>query len=424
MKKLTAAVLAAALTLGCASTAFANEAIDDAIELNQYNFEEKEAVSGRFLNLLASYPGETATWQTEDYAFTFRSEDVPEELDDRSSVNLHMERIKDRLSIYDKAVGRDTPKYVFKTEAESFKVPFEDHPGKQFHAGFHRYTFTVWTAAPGIRAPRPVFSAVKKDVVVAENGDVSFPMTEGGTYLVSAKPVVSHEGELRRCSSRWNMNSVAITTSCSPTSRMTPTATSPTSGKLPDMLRQKTKTNRKDRQQSCRSFFAAKFPDSLKVICKRRFQLCQEPGKISGLIKKQSPDSHLFRNNQILPGVINKNALLRPEVQLVQDIVKDPPVCLAGPQLGRHRHSVKEIIQIIAFQDRPDAVAFVVSHQGDPVFCPELSEQMEHIRIQFGGPERIRQELIVQPLPQRLAEGRPDLRWGHFTQQQRLIVSP
>ena len=30
MKKLTAAVLAAALTLGCASTAFANEAIDDA----------------------------------------------------------------------------------------------------------------------------------------------------------------------------------------------------------------------------------------------------------------------------------------------------------------------------------------------------------------------------------------------------------
>ena len=121
MKKLTAAVLAAALTLGCASTAFANEAIDDAIELNQYNFEEKEAVSGRFLNLLASYPGETATWQTEDYAFTFRSEDVPEELDDRSSVNLHMERIKDRLSIYDKAVGRDTPKYVFKTEAESFK---------------------------------------------------------------------------------------------------------------------------------------------------------------------------------------------------------------------------------------------------------------------------------------------------------------
>ena len=79
MKKLTAAVLAAALTLGCASTAFANEAIDDAIELNQYNFEEKEAVSGRFLNLLASYPGETATWQTEDYAFTFRSEDVPEE---------------------------------------------------------------------------------------------------------------------------------------------------------------------------------------------------------------------------------------------------------------------------------------------------------------------------------------------------------
>ncbi len=81
MKKLTAAVLAAALTLGCASTAFANEAIDDAIELNQYNFEEKEAVSGRFLNLLASYPGETATWQTEDYAFTFRSEDVPEELD-------------------------------------------------------------------------------------------------------------------------------------------------------------------------------------------------------------------------------------------------------------------------------------------------------------------------------------------------------
>ena len=41
-----------------------------------------------------------------------------------------------------------------------------------------------------------VFSAVKKDVVVAENGDISFPMTEGGTYLVSAKPVVSHEGEL------------------------------------------------------------------------------------------------------------------------------------------------------------------------------------------------------------------------------------
>ena len=35
MKKLTAAVLAAALTLGCASTAFANEAIDDALELNQ-----------------------------------------------------------------------------------------------------------------------------------------------------------------------------------------------------------------------------------------------------------------------------------------------------------------------------------------------------------------------------------------------------
>ena len=107
MKKLTAAVLAAVLTLGCASTAFANEAIDDAIELNRYIFEEKETVSGRFLNLLASYPGETATWQTEDYAFTFRSEDVPEGIDDRSSIDLHMERIKDRLTIYDKLPGED-----------------------------------------------------------------------------------------------------------------------------------------------------------------------------------------------------------------------------------------------------------------------------------------------------------------------------
>lgn len=197
MKKLTAAVLAAALTLGCASTAFANEAIDDAIELNQYNFEEKEAVSGRFLNLLASYPGETATWQTEDYAFTFRSEDVPEELDDRSSVNLHMERIKDRLSIYDKAVGRDTPKYVFKTEAESFKVPFEMAIRESnFMPGSTVYIYHLDSSTWDQGTQTNVFSAVKKDVVVAENGDISFPMTEGGTYLVSAKPVVSHEGEL------------------------------------------------------------------------------------------------------------------------------------------------------------------------------------------------------------------------------------
>ena len=182
MKKLTAAVLAAALTLGCASTAFANEAIDDAIELNQYNFEEKEAVSGRFLNLLASYPGETATWQTEDYAFTFRSEDVPEELDDRSSVNLHMERIKDRLSIYDKAVGRDTPKYVFKTEAESFKVPFEmTIRESNFMPGSTVYIYRLDSSTWDQGTQTNVFSAVKKDVVVAENGDISFPMTEGGT---------------------------------------------------------------------------------------------------------------------------------------------------------------------------------------------------------------------------------------------------
>ena len=198
MKKLTAAVLAAALTLGCASTAFANEAIDDAIELNQYNFEEKEAVSGRFLNLLASYPGETATWQTEDYAFTFRSEDVPEELDNRSSVNLHMERIKDRLSIYDKAVGRDTPKYVFKTEAESFKVPFAIRPsGKATSCRVPLYTFTAWTAVPGIRAPRPMYSPPSRRMwSLLRMATSPSPMTEGGTYLVSAKPVVSHEGEL------------------------------------------------------------------------------------------------------------------------------------------------------------------------------------------------------------------------------------
>ena len=122
MKKLTAAVLAAVLSVGCTTTAFANDAIKEAIELNQYNFEEKESVSGRFLNLLASYPDESAIWQTEDFAFTFHSNDVPEGLDDRTSIQLHMERIKDRLSIYNKAVGRDTPKYVFKTEAETFKV--------------------------------------------------------------------------------------------------------------------------------------------------------------------------------------------------------------------------------------------------------------------------------------------------------------
>ena len=33
-------------------------------------------------------------------------------------------------------------------------------------------------------------------MLVAENGDITFPMAEGGTYLVSAKPVISHEGEL------------------------------------------------------------------------------------------------------------------------------------------------------------------------------------------------------------------------------------
>ena len=197
MKKLTAAVLAAVLSAGCTTTAFANDAIKEAIELNQYNFEEKESVSGRFLNLLASYPDESAIWQTEDFAFTFHSNDVPEGLDDRTSIQLHMERIKDRLSIYNKAVGRDTPKYVFKTEAETFKVPFEMTirdssfmPGSTVHV--YRLDSTTWDQGTQTN----VFSAIKKDVLVAENGDITFPMAEGGTYLVSAKPVISHEGEL------------------------------------------------------------------------------------------------------------------------------------------------------------------------------------------------------------------------------------
>ncbi len=197
MKKLTAAVLAAVLSVGCTTTAFANDAIKEAIELNQYNFEEKESVSGRFLNLLASYPDESAIWQTEDFAFTFHSNDVPEGLDDRTSIQLHMERIKDRLSIYNKAVGRDTPKYVFKTEAETFKVPFEMTirdssfmPGSTVHV--YRLDSTTWDQGTQTN----VFSAIKKDVLVAENGDITFPMAEGGTYLVSAKPVISHEGEL------------------------------------------------------------------------------------------------------------------------------------------------------------------------------------------------------------------------------------
>lgn len=125
MKKLTAAVLAAALTLGCASTAFANEAIDDAIELNQYNFEEKEAVSGRFLNLLASYPGETATWQTEDYAFTFRSEDVPEELDDRSSVNLHMSASRTASPSMTRPWAGIPPNMYSKSEADPSRFPLK-----------------------------------------------------------------------------------------------------------------------------------------------------------------------------------------------------------------------------------------------------------------------------------------------------------
>ena len=197
MKKFAAAAVAAALILGSVSTGFANEAIEDAIELNRYNFEEKQKVSGQFLNMLASYPGETATWQTEDYSFTFRSEDVPEDLDSRSSVDLHMERVKDRLSIYDKAVGRDTPKYVLKTEAESYQVPFElTIRESNFMPGSTVYVYRLESSTWDQGTQTNVFGAVKKDVIVAENGDISFPMEQGGTYLISAKPVVSHEGEL------------------------------------------------------------------------------------------------------------------------------------------------------------------------------------------------------------------------------------
>ena len=113
------------------------------------------------------------------------------------TLSLGMERIKDRLSIYNKAVGRDTPKYVFKTEAETFKVPFEMTirdssfmPGSTVHV--YRLDSTTWDQGTQTN----VFSAIKKDVLVAENGDITFPMAEGGTYLVSAKPVISHEGEL------------------------------------------------------------------------------------------------------------------------------------------------------------------------------------------------------------------------------------
>ena len=198
MKKYLAAVLAATMALGCTTTAFAeNDAIRDAIELNSSMFKEKQTVSGRFLNMLASYENETATWKTDDYAFTFRSEDVPGDLKDNSKVDLHIERIKDGLSLYDKAVGWDTPKYVFKTEADTFRVPFEMTilesnfmPGSTVHV--YRLDSSKWDN--GVQTNS--FSAVQKDILVDEDGNITFPMTEGGTYLVTAKPVVDHEGTL------------------------------------------------------------------------------------------------------------------------------------------------------------------------------------------------------------------------------------
>ncbi|MBS4785403.1 MAG: hypothetical protein KH009_04755 [Clostridiales bacterium] len=198
MKKTFAAALAAVMALSLGTTAYAsNEVIDDAIELNKYIFEEKQSVSGKFLNLVASYPDETATLKTEDFAFTFHSEDIGDDIDDRDRIDLRIKDVDDRTDMYDKAVGRTTPKYAFELEADKFKVPFDltvldsnFMPGSTVHV--YHLDSSEWDNGTLTN----VFEAVKKDLLVDENGDITFRVKEGGTYLITAREIVTHEGTI------------------------------------------------------------------------------------------------------------------------------------------------------------------------------------------------------------------------------------
>ena len=144
---------------------------------------------------MASYPGESATLKTKDFAFTFHSEDIGEGIDDRDRFDLHIEDVDDRTSMYDKAVGRTTPKYAFKMEA--VKVPFDltvldsnFMPGSTVHV--YRLDSSEWENGTQTN----VFAAVEKNLTVQQNGDITFRMEQGGTYLITAKEIVSHVGSI------------------------------------------------------------------------------------------------------------------------------------------------------------------------------------------------------------------------------------
>ena len=213
-KKIVALLLAALVSAGCSTAAFAeNEQIQSTIELNQYMFAEKVSVSGRFLNMVKSHPGESATLKTPDYAYTFYSDSIGD-IDDHRTYSLRVKKISGAwdlnerfdnenpniiyrdISIFNTAVGTSTPKYIFETEAETLPAPMDfTILESNFMPGglVNIYRLEESSTTDGVRTSR--FSVVEKQVKVADNGDITVPLETGGTYLVTTGTITDHTGD-------------------------------------------------------------------------------------------------------------------------------------------------------------------------------------------------------------------------------------
>lgn len=208
MKKLAAFMAAMTVLSGSLQLGYAQDSeITQSIAANRSNFASKMQLSSSFLNLLKAHPGDSAKLETEKFAFTIFSDEIGEIPPSVRSYDLRTRRLTENLDRYDKAVGFKTPKYVIEIkEEQNFPCPIHFTikqsnfmPGSIVHV--YAYTGTYETD----ETTTNTFEQVKLDIRVQENGDLTFPITKGGTYLISPQKVEEHSDYLEAAVYTYDM---------------------------------------------------------------------------------------------------------------------------------------------------------------------------------------------------------------------------
>lgn len=159
-----------------------NRDLDANVESTQAMFQEKRTVPAWLLTDLAKMDNKTITLNADFYAVSFNSETVGEVPWDAVRYDLTVNRLTKNIQAFENAVGAFTPKYVLEVVTPTF-------PG----------TVTITLTDSSFMPTSEVcvyryvddltFEIVDKNAVVDENGNVSFPITQGGKYLVSSRGI-------------------------------------------------------------------------------------------------------------------------------------------------------------------------------------------------------------------------------------------